>query len=71
MDIFCVFKVDLDGKKVSLFDSLEDQNSNDCLKTAQRIAGVTESKSSYNTNTAFVFIKPHAAGSAKVSLALS
>ena len=50
-------QVDVDGKKVSLFDSLEDTNSSDCLKTAQKIAGVTEAKSSsFNTNTAFVFI---------------
>ena len=44
-------QVDVDGKKVSLFDSLEDTNSSDCLKTAQKIAGVTEAKSPPSTRT--------------------
>ena len=49
------------GKKGSLFDSVEDQDSGACLDAL--VATNKENgggSSSNNTNTAFVFIKPHA-----------
>jgi nucleoside diphosphate kinase len=48
-----------DGK-VSLFDSLEDMNSDECLAKALKIAGSKHKLPSYPRNEAFVFIKPHA-----------
>jgi nucleoside diphosphate kinase len=50
-----------DGK-VSLFDSLEDMNSEKCLEKAVKIAGqkIPKNGLSYPKNEAFVFIKPHA-----------
>lgn len=52
-------QVELDGKKVSLFDSLEDTNASECLARAKKIAkgdGPVE----FSKNMAFVFVKPHA-----------
>lgn len=60
-------QIQLDGSSQSCFDSLEDTNSQTCLNIAQKIAGVEETKMDNNTNTAFVFIKPHAACSAKTA----
>jgi len=49
-------QVELEGKKVSLFDSLEDINADECIAAAKKItSGVGAIK-----NQAFVFIKPHA-----------
>jgi nucleoside diphosphate kinase len=48
-----------DGK-ASLFDALEDMNSDDCLAKAKKIAGANGKLASYPKNEAFVFIKPHA-----------
>jgi nucleoside diphosphate kinase len=64
-------QVELEGKKGSCFDYLEDTNTSECLAIAQKIAGVAEQKASNNTNTAFVFIKPHACVSDKVAPAVS
>jgi nucleoside diphosphate kinase len=48
-----------DGK-ASLFDSLEDMNSDECLAKALKIAGANGKLPAYPKNEAFVFIKPHA-----------
>lgn len=63
-------QIELDGNKASCFDSLEDTNTAECLNICQKIAGVAETKAENNTNTAFVFVKPHAAGSAKAIAAV-
>jgi len=53
-------QVDLgNGEKGSLFDALEDMNAGDCLARACEIAQVKPSEIG-TTNSAFVFIKPHA-----------
>eukprot|EP01001_Neometanema_parovale_P007210 NODE_3527_length_1204_cov_112.411656_g3347_i0.p1 GENE.NODE_3527_length_1204_cov_112.411656_g3347_i0~~NODE_3527_length_1204_cov_112.411656_g3347_i0.p1 ORF type:complete len:339 (-),score=110.12 NODE_3527_length_1204_cov_112.411656_g3347_i0:121-1137(-) len=49
-----------EGKKQSLFDLLEDMNSDACLKKAIKIAGAKGSAPKYTKNEAFVFVKPHA-----------
>jgi len=48
-----------DGKG-SLFDTLEDMNSDKCLEKALKIAGAKGKLAAYPKNEAFVFIKPHA-----------
>jgi len=53
-------QVKLEGKNVSLFDSLEDLNSQDCVAKALAIQGLPVKPPSVSTNEAFVFIKPHA-----------
>merc|ERR1712228_496766 len=58
-------QVELKGEKVSLFDSLEDINANECLEKSKIIAGtkkapVKKAKKFAVKNQAFVFIKPHA-----------
>jgi nucleoside diphosphate kinase len=50
---------DQDGKH-SLFDCLEDLNSDKCLEKALKIAGQKGKLPAYPKNQAFVFIKPHA-----------
>jgi len=60
-------QIQLAGAAKSCFDSLEDTNSQECLNIAQKIAGQEETKLERNTNTAFVFIKPHAACSDKTA----
>jgi len=57
-------QVMVDGSKASLFDSLEDINSDECIKRTQAIAGVADAGAKVTTNTAFVFIKPHAVNQA-------
>lgn len=52
-------QVEFEGSKQSLFDLLEDLNCSDCLKKAQKIAGVSGDVTA-TTNSAFVFVKPHA-----------
>ena len=64
-------QIELSGSKQSCFDSMEDTNSSDCLAICQKIAKVEEKKTSGNTNTAFVFIKPHACVSDKVAPAVT
>jgi nucleoside diphosphate kinase len=53
-------QVTLDGEKVSLFDSLEDMDSAECIAKALKIGGSKSKVPSYSKNEAFVFIKPHA-----------
>merc|ERR1719498_1028806 len=57
-----------DGKKGSIFDALEDMNSSDCLAKAAGLAGATGEMTPLPTNTAFVFIKPHAVTDATVAM---
>jgi nucleoside diphosphate kinase len=52
----------------SLFDALEDMNSSDCLAKAAGIAGATGEMTPLPTNTAFVFIKPHAVTEPTIAL---
>jgi nucleoside diphosphate kinase len=56
------------GKKGSLFDALEDMNSSDCLAKAAGLAGATGEMAPLPTNTAFVFIKPHAVTEPTIAL---
>lgn len=51
--------VEVDGKKVSLFDHVEDVNASECVSALKKLAGV-ESEASTTKNVAFVFVKPHA-----------
>merc|ERR1719482_292233 len=53
-------QVPVGGKNASLFDSLEDMNSTECLEKAAKIAGSSSSVAKYGKNEAFIFIKPHA-----------
>lgn len=56
-------QVDVDGKGKmgSLFDAVEDTNASDCIKALCKIAKVkAPSGPVLSTNSAFVFIKPHA-----------
>lgn len=50
------------GAQASLFDSLEDVNSDVCLARCLEIAGVEakEDAAPLTTNSAFMFVKPHA-----------
>merc|ERR1712224_213262 len=57
-----------DGKKGSIFDALEDMNSSDCLAKAAGLAGATGEMTPLPTNTAFVFIKPHAVTAPTIEL---
>merc|ERR1719247_3985901 len=59
------------GKKGSLFDALEDMNSSDCLAKAAGLAGATGEMAPLPTNTAFVFIKPHAVTEPTIALVKS
>eukprot|EP01004_Peranema_trichophorum_P005568 NODE_4423_length_1170_cov_69.376313_g2935_i1.p1 GENE.NODE_4423_length_1170_cov_69.376313_g2935_i1~~NODE_4423_length_1170_cov_69.376313_g2935_i1.p1 ORF type:complete len:303 (+),score=48.99 NODE_4423_length_1170_cov_69.376313_g2935_i1:71-979(+) len=61
-------QVDYDGKKASLFDSLEDTDADECIKRALKIAGIDKVALPYKTNSAFVFVKPHAVNQTIVSL---
>jgi nucleoside diphosphate kinase len=62
-------QVDLgDGKKGSIFDALEDMNSSDCLAKACGLAGASGKMTPMPTNTAFVFIKPHAVTAPTIEL---
>jgi nucleoside diphosphate kinase len=62
-------QVDVDGGKASLFDTLEDMNSDKCLAKALKIAGAKGKLPAYSKNEAFVFIKPHAVTEPVKSLA--
>merc|ERR1712196_181656 len=53
-------QVPVDGKNMSLFDSLEDLNSTACLTKAAKTAGSDKTPKKYGKNEAFLFIKPHA-----------
>jgi len=53
-------QIDLEGGKMSLFDSLEDINTDECLTKCQTIAGANMPLVKINKNQAFIFIKPHA-----------
>merc|ERR1712100_910880 len=57
-----------DGKKGSIFDAFEDMNSSDCLAKAAGIAGATGEMTWVPTNTAFVFVKPHAVTEPTIAL---
>merc|ERR1712224_1088335 len=57
-----------EGKKGSIFDALEDMNSSDCLAKAAGLAGATGEMTPLPTNTAFVFIKPHAVTEPTIAL---
>mmetsp|Transcript_96926 Transcript_96926/g.167165 ORF Transcript_96926/g.167165 Transcript_96926/m.167165 type:complete len:432 (-) Transcript_96926:720-2015(-) len=61
-------QVPFEGKKASLFDLLEDMNSDECLAKAATIADCTGTVPEYRKNEAFVFIKPHAVTPEVVSL---
>eukprot|EP00239_Pterosperma_sp_CCMP1384_P003346 CAMPEP_0197843710 /NCGR_PEP_ID=MMETSP1438-20131217/627_1 /TAXON_ID=1461541 /ORGANISM="Pterosperma sp., Strain CCMP1384" /LENGTH=311 /DNA_ID=CAMNT_0043454041 /DNA_START=70 /DNA_END=1005 /DNA_ORIENTATION=- len=61
-------QVELDGAKVSLFDSLEDINADECVKKACKIAGIAAPDSVDCPNMAYVFVKPHAVTEAVVKL---
>jgi len=60
-------QVPVDGKTGSLFDAFEDSNASDCLAKAKTIAGAT-GQASVTTNSAFVFIKPHAVNKKVIAL---
>lgn len=53
-------QVDVDGQKMSLFDALEDLDSEACLTKALKIGGSKSKVPSYPKNECFMFIKPHA-----------
>merc|ERR1712144_172314 len=57
-----------DGKKGSIFDALEDMNSSDCLAKAAGLADAKGEMTPLPTNTAFVFIKPHAVTAPTIEL---
>lgn len=59
--------VQVDGKDVSLFDSVEDVNASECVASLKKLAGV-ESEATTTKNQAFVFVKPHANNAAVVEL---
>jgi len=63
-------QVTFEGKKASLFDSLEDVNSDVCIQRLQEIAGVKDEgkEEKFTSNSAFMFIKPHAVTPAAVAL---
>lgn len=52
-------QVEYEGKKGSLFDTLEDTNASECLARAQKIVGGSGAIT-FTKNMAFVFVKPHA-----------
>jgi len=52
-------QVEYEGKKGSLFDTLEDTNASVCLTKCQKIAGGSGAIT-FSKNMAFVFVKPHA-----------
>jgi len=59
------------GKNASLFDSLEDVNSDECIQRLKEIAGVqgeAKEDEKFTTNSAFLFIKPHAFTPATINL---
>jgi ribosomal protein L12E/L44/L45/RPP1/RPP2 len=60
-------QVDVDGTMGSLFDALEDTNCSDCIKKAASIAKATGA-SPATKNSAFLFLKPHAANAACAAL---
>jgi len=64
-------QVTFGGKKAGLFDSLEDVNSDECIQRLKEIAGVqgeAKEDEKYTTNSAFLFLKPHAVTPAAISL---
>uniref|UniRef100_A0A7S3YIL4 Uncharacterized protein n=1 Tax=Lotharella globosa TaxID=91324 RepID=A0A7S3YIL4_9EUKA len=52
-------QVEVDGSMTSLFDTMEDINSSECLAKAKAIAKVDGEVTAVK-NMAFVFVKPHA-----------
>jgi nucleoside diphosphate kinase len=53
-------QVEVDGQKASLFDTLEDMDSEDCIRKALKLGGSKSKGPSYPKNECFMFIKPHA-----------
>merc|ERR1711871_1685335 len=55
-------QVESDGEMKSLFDTLEDLSIPETIKMAQKLGGdpFEFDESSFSTNQAFLFIKPHA-----------
>jgi len=64
-------QVQYKGEKASLFDSLEDVNSDECLARCCEIAGVPVPAQKPTSNSAFMFIKPHAVTAAVKSFVAS
>lgn len=61
-------QVPFEGKKGSLFDFLEDLSSEECIEKSMKIAGASGRAPSYDTNQAFIFVKPHAVNDKVVQL---